>query len=367
MFAQRNGEPLAELWAQMRAQLDAVKPPAVGEPSSWARVDLRDALAGEGAEAAPTILQRADGPCLLYDSRIHQVSAEPEAGKSWLGLRAIADLLKTGCNALLIDFESTASENVVRLLGLGVDEDRILDQFIYLRPHEPLTDATRSDFEAALAQSPALVVIDGATEALTIHGLDLADNADIARWLELLPRPAARSGAAVLLVDHVVKNREARGRYAIGAQHKLAGIDVAYALEVVEPFGRGQDGKVRLKVMKDRPGHVRQFADGDDVAMVNLRSDADTGAVTITLDPPEPGARGDDFRPTFLMERISRALEDSPGMTARETRSLGGKGAALDAALRILVSEGHVEMRPEGSAHRHYSLRPFRDEEGSDD
>jgi hypothetical protein len=47
----------------------------------------------------------------------------------------------------------------------------------------------------------------------------------VASWLELLPRWAARLGAAVLVLDHVVKNVETRGRWATGSQHKLAGLD----------------------------------------------------------------------------------------------------------------------------------------------
>ena len=101
--------------------------------------------------------------------------------------------------------------------------------------------------------APYFAVIDGVTEALTIFGLDLNDNADSARWYQQLPRPIVRRGAAVLLIDHVTKDREGRGRFAIGAQHKLAGVDVAYGVEVVEPFGGGRDGLVKVTVAKDRP------------------------------------------------------------------------------------------------------------------
>ena len=46
-------------------------------------------------------------------------------------------------------------------------------------------------------------------------------------------RPIAAAGAAVVLIDHVAKDKEKRGRYAIGAQHKLAGVAVAYGIEVL--------------------------------------------------------------------------------------------------------------------------------------
>ena len=50
----------------------------------------------------------------------------------------------------------------------------------------------------------------------------------------------------MLLVDHVTKSKDDRGRYAIGAQAKLAGIDgAAYSVKMVSPFGRGRTGRAR--------------------------------------------------------------------------------------------------------------------------
>jgi hypothetical protein len=359
-FIGRNGDAPEEIFQRVIALLEEAQPTAsIGEPSSWHAEDLAEAIAGKGGGEPPTILPRADGPCLLYDGRLHQISAEPEAGKGWFACRAAADLLRVGCVVVYIDFEDTASAITERLQALGVEDARILEQLIYIRPHEPLTDLSRADLEAAFAREPALVVIDGVTEALTIHGFDLGDNADIARWLELLPRPAIRSGAAVLMIDHVVKDKESRGRYAIGAQHKLAGIDVAYALEVVEAFGRGKDGLVKVKVNKDRPGHVRPHSDGEQIALMRFSSDSESGRVVVSLDPPDSTDDAGEFRPTVLMERISRALEVKPGMSARDIRALGGKGAALDQALKLLIADGYVKVERDGSAHRHHTVRPY--------
>jgi hypothetical protein len=335
---------------------------AAADPSSWTAVDLGPAIEGEGRDPAPTILSRADGPSLLYTGKLHQVSAEPEAGKGWFALRATADLIGTGLTVIYVDFESDAPEIVARLLALEVSPDQILSQLIYLRPHEPLTDLSRAELDGALSREPALVVLDGVTEALTIHGLDLGDNADIARWLELLPRPAIRAGAAVLMIDHVVKDREARGRYAIGAQHKLAGIDVAYSLEVVEPFGRGKNGLVKVKVAKDRPGHVRQHAEGEHVALMRLASDAGSGSVSVTLDPPDATDDEGEFRPTALMERVSRAIEANPGLNREEVLSIaGGKREYTSKALTLLTTEGFVEPESVGRAKLHRSVRPYRE------
>ena len=69
------------------------------------------------------------------------------------------------------------------------------------------------------------MVIDGMTEAMVLHSLDPDHNADVARFMATLPRVLTKTGASVIVIDHVTKARESRGRYAIGAQHKLAAID----------------------------------------------------------------------------------------------------------------------------------------------
>jgi hypothetical protein len=54
---------------------------------------------------------------------------------------------------------------------------------------------------------------------MTTEGLALGDNTDVAAWMRPLPKRFAAAGAAVVVIDHVVKNRDDQGRYAIGGQH----------------------------------------------------------------------------------------------------------------------------------------------------
>lgn len=334
--------------------------PQAAPPTSWAPRDLGPVLDGKQIDQSPALLARGDGVRLLYRGKLHDLSGEPESCKGWLALHAAAECLKAGGRVAYFDFEDSEATAVERLLALGVERDTIRTVFAYVRPDEPLgAPQARSDLEATLSLAPELVVVDGVTEALALHGLDLEKNSDVAKWLELLPRPLARTGAAVALLDHVTKDREARGRYAIGAQHKLAGVDVAYRLAVVEPFGRGKEGLVRLTVAKDRPGHVRQHATAGRIADVRLRSHGD-GSVTVALEPPDSAPA---FRPTVLMERLSRAVEQQPGATKSQLRSaVTGRSDAKDVALQLLVADAFVRVEREGQAHCHYSVRPYRDE-----
>src|SRR5690606_25094105 len=137
-----------------------------------------------------------------------------------------------------------------RLKSFGLPDGMVEDLFIYVRPGEPLTPAAELSLLALLHEAnPLLVIVDGVTEAMALHGLSTMGNDDAAQFLRLLPRLLTRTGAAGVQLDHVAKNRETRGRHAIGAQHKLAGIDgSSFGLEIVQPFGRGMTGRSTLTV-----------------------------------------------------------------------------------------------------------------------
>lgn len=357
-----------ELVAQLEAEAElngngpTTPPTAPSEPpSTWAPIGLAELLAGGELGDPPAYLHRDDGIGLLYRGKLHALSGEPEAGKGWLALHATAERLAADQHVLYIDFEDSAGTIVARLLALGAPPERIAAGLHYVRPDEPLDNRGRAALAEAIRHRPTLAIIDGVTEALAVHGLDLRDNGDVAKWLALLPRKLAGTGAAVVLIDHVVKDRENRGRYAIGAQHKLAGVDVAYTLDVVEAFGRGRDGRSKLTVTKDRPGYVRQHGAGKLIAELAMRSTGD-GPVTIELHAPRgAGSEGEAaWRPTTLMDRAYRVIAGAQGIGKRAIRdSLGGKAAHVDTAVEFLIADGHVRVEKDGQAVRHYAIREY--------
>ncbi len=334
-------------------------PPGDIATSSWDPVDLGPILSGNHPEERPNILHRTDGVGLFYAGRLHAGYGEPEACKGWFGLAAAAGCIEAGDPVLYVDYEDTATNVVARLRAMGVSDADLLMRFYYVRADEPLGDEDRY---ALLEIAPTFVVIDGLTEAFAIEGLDLADNQDAAVLYKRLARPFTRIGAAVLLIDHVVKDREHRGRYALGAQHKLAGVDVAYRLDVAQPFGREREGLVKVTVTKDRPGFVRQHAaDRERVALMRLTSI--DGVVTATLEAPAD--HGATFRPTVLMDRVARAVTESPGLSKRSIReAVKGKNSTVDLALDTLIAEGYIEPRRDNARIGHHPIRPFFHNEG---
>jgi hypothetical protein len=341
------------------AGLDAIR-----SRSSWEPVDLTPILSGDYTVPAPTICRRTDGHGLIYPGHIHSFAGEPESLKSWLVQCACAEQVSDGRHVVYLDFEDQAAGVVPRLQALRVPDELIAARFHYAHPESPLEGHTRH-LDRILADGCALLVIDGMTEAMALHGLDPQDNGDTATFMRLLPRRATAAGAAVVIIDHVTKDRETRGRWAIGAQHKLAALDgAAYQIDVVHPFGKGRRGLATITVAKDRPGGVRAVAAGGKYfGQLELDSKPD-GAVAWHLHPP----RGDDevFRPTALMERISRAVEMAI-MPLSQQAILGavkGDDKAKRLAIEMLVGEGYIAIdNGPRNARLHRSAKPYRSDD----
>jgi AAA domain len=334
--------------------------------SSWAPVDLTPIVAnGDDLEPPPVMLARSDGERLLYAGKIHWFAGEPESAKGWLALGACVERIQKGEHVLYIDFEDEATTVVSRLLALGLEREAIIERFHYIRPDEPLTDAGFGQVHEELSiYEPTLAVIDGMTDALALHGIDLRDNTEVANWMRGLPMMLRDRGMAVVITDHVIKDSESRGRWSIGAQHKLAKTDVQYRLKVEKPLGRGLVGRVLVRVEKDRPGHVRRIANGKTVAELIASSNRD-GDMVLELQPVD--TETGTFRPTGYMEKVSRAVEAEPGLSIRKVReAVPGGNEYIDRALEVLVRDEWMEMRKEGAAQCHYVLRPYREAEDPD-
>lgn len=343
--------------------LDAYPEQMAGlEATGWEKVDLRPWLYGTPPDDRPTLASRADGQPILYPGKVHAFNGEPESGKSWCAQHICAQLLQSHQDVTYLDFEDGPGSVVARLLALGVDPLEVGGYFHYHRLDQPFTLEAAVVLDQALAYSPpTIVVLDGMTEAMGLCGLDPYNNPDVAKFWAQIPRRAVRTGAAVILIDHVVKDGETRGRWAIGAQHKMAAIDgAAFTIQAVKPFGRGIEGKAKLIITKDRPGHLRSHAAGQTIAEFTLTSWPDD-KVTATLEAP--AATGDSFEPTVLMERVSRYVELNPAMSKRAIReAVKGDNNAIDLALELLVNRGHIttEDGPRRAV-LHHPTNPYRE------
>jgi AAA domain len=357
-------------WGQTQAGADAHNRDAIRDElaptSTWVAVDWGPILDDDAPDNRPTVLTRTDGHALLYRGRVNSLIGEPESSKSWIALVATAEQVALGSHVLIIDFEDVAATTRDRLRDLGITDTQISALIHFVQPTEPITAGTsQADIDAIVTEHrPVLIIIDGVTEAMAMHGLDLRDNNDIVAFLDLLARPLARTGACVVMLDHVVKASGERGKWAIGGQAKIAGVDGAVIrLEVVKAFGRGRDGLVVAKISKDRVGHLRAIAVGKDrIALMRFTADPD-GGLAIDIEAPEDttGADG-QWRPTFLMERVSRALEASfePMNRQEALDAVKGNTNQKGAALAALIAEECVTVETVGRERLHKSVKQFR-------
>lgn len=334
------------------------------EPSEWAEEDMAAVLRDNPDGPVPSLLRRTDGRALLYPGRVNAILGESESGKGWFALHACCQVIRSAGHIVYVDFEDEAIGVGDRLRRLGLSAAQIVECFHYVRADGPVDSVARAALvELAERVEAQLCVVDGVTEAMVSAGWSMLDNDDVARFYETLPRPLSRTGAAVVVIDHLPKTAEGKG--AIGAQHKRSGLDgAAYRLEVTHPFGEGRAGSVRVLVDKDRPGKVRSFALlGRVVGMMVVKPDVEGGTGTeVFLAPIKPGDVRPDETPMPTItprEGVIRVLKSMAGkpmsgnkviseihQAAKQDRfKVKGNDAAIRTALGELLTEGDI---PEG-------------------
>jgi len=353
------------------AELPETPSSAVAERArtSWWPRDLEAVLAGEYDEPEPVVLARSDGRCLFYAAKVNGIIGESESGKTWIALLAVLQELQQHRRVLYLDFEDTAAGIVSRLRSLGASDDE-LRLLAYIGPDESLTALAAADLDEVLSLTDwTLIVLDGFNAAMSLLGLNINDNNDATRFSQELLKRLSASGAAVVYVDHVPKDKDNRGKGGIGAQAKRAmTTGCAILADVVLPFGRGMTGKLRLSVDKDRPGFVRAVSAGAKSAGNAILTSSEDGTVTIVIEAPDlrPAEERGPFRPTKLMARISHFLETcdgTDGVSRNEIeKSVTGDNNGLRQALDVLVDEHYVKRWPAGRAVLHRLERPFREE-----
>lgn len=331
------------------------------ERTSWWPRDLEPVLAGRESEPPPVMLTRVDGAHLAYAGRVNGLLGESESGKTWVALLGVQQQIELGRDVVYLDFEDSAAGIVGRLRDMACTDEQ-LRRLHYIGPDEALSlDASLDLAEALDTTGPSLVVVDGVNAAMTLLGLDLQDNKDATHFAQKVLKPIAKRGAAVIYIDHVPKNKEARGKGGIGAQAKRAmTTGCAIAVDIIAEFGRGQTGKLKLTADKDRQGHVRAVSAGGKRIGTAILTSALDGSITVRIEPAE-STTGGTFRPTHLMAKVSRFLETCEGEPsgAAIEREVGGNRENVRAAVNALVEDGFVTRRTAGNATLHRLQMPY--------
>ncbi|MCP3422977.1 hypothetical protein [Nocardioides pinisoli] len=311
---------------------------------------------------------------LFYPNEVHSVGGEPESMKSWLLLLASVQEIKLGRHVMYVDMEANDRSIVYRLKLLGATNARIKKHFHYFRPDDAISEEDQRRFRLMVKRwSPSLVVLDGVTEAYSLHGLSINSSEDAAAWFALFARRFQTKGAvdgydgpAIVELDHVVKDRDGRGNWTIGTQHKKAGIKGAmYMVESLRPFGAGKHGVSRLLLAKDSPGGVAYVSIGGKARqryVADLHCDAtgggagvdawiETTEVNEAVDPEADKPLAEQYGFRMLMQDVCDFIGKNPGASLRLVRS-GVKGTNERIALAVehLCRDGFVAN--EGSGNR---------------
>jgi hypothetical protein len=301
----------------------------------------------------PCVLCRSDGRALFYKGEVNLVFGDPEHGKTWVILAGCAEVLTDGGRVIYVDLDHNGAAAIVsRLVLLGVPSEilRVHDRF---RHCEPTEVAAMEQMVADCQQwLPDIAVIDSTGELIPLFG-GSSDNADdFTDVHNHVLQPLANTGAAMLLADHPAKQHESRKIGPGGSMAKRRTVGGSSIRVVrVRPFTKRDGGKAKLWVNKDRHGGLRDHcpppAPGKEEQLAGTFvlgvKGADGLAPWQVLAEPLDGTAA-PFRPTTLMERVSRAVEERPGQLNKTAAAEGARGKKTWAlqAVDILDDEGYL-------------------------
>lgn len=331
--------------------------------------DLAKLIAAGLVVEEPNFMTRSDGRALLYSGKLHMFQGDPSGGKTFLALWAAVEVLAAGGAVIYFDYEDNEVGIVARALALGADPEAIVERFAYLQVESRFGTAEQATVKATLDELiPDLVVIDGVAEALTRDGLNEDSAGDYVGWIERFPRWVVRqSGAAVVLLDHLKKDAEGKGRWARGTGAKLGSIDgAAYTIKTIRAFSREHAGAVRMTIAKDRPGGVGPI--GSIAGIVSFDPHARGEHIDVRLDPDgDRIAISDSWKPTIIMARLSEELAQAgKPLSARVLKSMihAQSPRLVTEAIARLTLEGYLVEERQGRTKILRLVKPYT---GDDD
>lgn len=324
--------------AELLDAFDGRSPAELWSPPGDYAERIRAVFSGDYEPTKPSLLARVDGACMLYPGCTHAIFGEPGSGKSWLAIVAAAQQIKAGHPVLYLDYEDETEPSLYRLALLGCTAREVERSFVHVTPDthpaapKPGDTGIRAQLRRAFVDAVAaghrgepfsLVVVDGVTNAMAIAGYNPNANDEATLWDREVPRTIAeKSGAAVVVIDHTAK-ASTGGRYAIGAQSKLANVTgAAYRVDVVEDNDSTTSVHLAVYETKDRKHGVTVSTEHTEAGRL-------FGHFLLQTDPTRQGGLDAAvIAPAGVKDREAQAKA-----RARELQ-LAESGAPLDVALK---------------------------------
>lgn len=339
-------------------------------PNTTGLHDLTWILTGEAPQVPPpTYTHRTDGHALFYAGAVNGVFGDPESGKTWLAQTAIVEALNNGDTAAMIDVDHNGpNHTTARLLLLGARIEHLADpaRFRYYEPED--NDQLLAAVDDITAWRPGVYVLDSLGEVLPMMGVKSVDNDEITAALRRTCSPPATAGSCVITIDHLPKNPDSRqSGYAIGGTAKKRMMRGSYLrVEVRTQPAPGQIGRATIRIEKDTLGELRKVTPGGYAGTFILDSTADhITRWSIDRDTAPVDAKTGTFRPTSVMESISKYVEDNDLCTFTAIKvGVSAKDTTLRAAIKLLINEGFMTTvaGPKNST-RHHVVAHYREAE----
>lgn len=322
------------------------------EPGPPVYCDIAAMLDGGISDApAPDVLARSDGVCLSYSGQVNLLFGDPESGKTFVALAAVAEALGAGRTALVVDLDHNGpAATVSRLLMLGAPTAALRDQrrFRYVEPEDRHhVGAVVGD---AAAWRPAVVVVDSIGELLPVFAASSNSPDDFTRVHTRVMKPLAMTGACVICIDHLAKNSDSRAQGATGTAAKRRAVGgSSLRVRVAEPFSPGRGGVAHMLIHKDRHGGLRQRSPAGDHEPVagTFTMTVDEGGVTRwTIVAARIGDRNPDALPTAADVKAIEALDPPPRSVEDARTRLGWRKERATVAVRGWRAQVDAEELP---------------------
>lgn len=313
------------------------------------RIDWAQALMEDIDDIVPTVGMVQDGQALFYPALVNSLFGSDSVGKSLVLTQIAIDEVGKGGKVIWIDCEEPDQRPMVNrwqaMLGNGKAlEPRVAAQFAEFEFFSFATGISADQINRLVeeAEDATMVVIDSVGEYLASRGGDENVDRDIASMVfQLLARPLAAMGPAVVLVDHVTKENNF-GRSAAGSKRKRAGVTgAAFNLSLPAEdaaWSRDKPGYAVITCVKDKNGahtkgqvsgyvEVIPLAEGNPL-IVNIANHEPAIAVMIDSANPilqalEQMRDSGTFDPIVDIDDINRFLDKTDdGMPTGELRTL---------------------------------------------
>jgi hypothetical protein len=284
---------------------------------------------------------------MLYAAGLHSIAGPPDSGKTTIALHWLLQHVRAGGTAAFLDEEGGAELVAEKLIAL----DATPDEAAAIR-YFPFPARTWNAYDVILLRElvdsirPGIVLWDSSAAFLSRAGLDENSASDVTRfWSQVLTPIAREHGAAVLMVDHDVKNGEA-SRFARGSGAKLAACDVTFKVSIAQAFDRTTNGVLRLFVSKDRRGWLHRHWEigvhtGSGMALKFTETDADGEPEPVKLTPAAVKVQAVLAGQPATIREITDRIADTYGH--------GLKRETVSRSLNELARYGRAEAYEQGA------------------